>query len=215
MDWEPPQFERHALARMWARVLRQLCDSSGCELAFTPSWISRTDWREIDDETFDPTDPDQMAAELDLFADQFGCRRVAWMDGSSYGMNDPQLLSWGYLRCPTDAIEKAFDHAGGPGAAGHAIRRGRAWQVVEWSQIRSVTDRLDAMLDSCLLLFEVLWHGEALAILSRHVDPDDVEAACQADDVQRIARRLRPRRHDQSGGEPFTGAPSWEAEGDD
>jgi hypothetical protein len=64
--------------------------------------------------------------------------------------------------------------------------------VRAWSALRPPVTRLDAALDYCVFLFQLLWHGEAMALLTRHLDPDLLDQAQEAPEVLELVQRLKP-----------------------
>jgi len=210
-DWEPSTLEQRALAHMWARVLRHLYNPADYELCLIPSWVA-----EQHSEDLTPFSPEATAAALGHFERDCGCRKVALFQAADYRIDDPQLLPWGYISCPYERLEDTFAQGGGAGATGFITQRGRSDQVTNWARLVSPTVRLDAQLDACLLMFEVLWHGEALAILSRQADPDDIGGACKAEDVVALVRRLRPRKSEAEESSTLDEASApWLADTDD
>jgi len=216
-DWEPTELEEKALARMWARVLRRLCSARDYELCFVPRLVGDHP------EEFIPSTPNGIEATLDHFVSELRCRHVARFGPGDFFASDPQLLPWGYVAPSDERFVEALSHGAGIGATGFIIERGRGDQVNNWAKLVSPVVRLDTQLNECLLMFEVSWHGDGLAILSRHADPDDIENACEADDVTAIVRRLRPTPFEPKesrslGGEPppwMTGDGQTASDGDD
>jgi hypothetical protein len=187
-DWEPSALERQALGRLWSRLLAHVHDAAEYEVCFLPVWI-RGHPEELTQDS-----QEGVTSTLDCFVAEFACRKVAQFRAEDYGIDDPQLLPWGYLCCPNEHLEDASAQGFGAGATGFIIEAGRSEEVVNWARVVSPVVRLDIQLDQCLLMFEVLWHGEALAVLSRHADPDAIQEACEADSVVRLVQALKPGR---------------------
>jgi hypothetical protein len=210
-DWEPTTLEQRALARMWARVLKQLYDPDDYEVCFIPSWVA-----EQHPDGVNVWTPEGIPAAMEHFQREFECRKIAVFQARDYRIDDPQLLPWRYLCCPCERLEDAFAQGAGAGATGFIAPRGRPEQVRNWAKLVSPVVRLDAQLNECLLMFEVLWHGEALAILSRQADADDIEDACKAEDVTALVRRLKPRKFEpEEGLTPEDTSPPWMSDSDE
>jgi hypothetical protein len=82
-DWEPTELEEKALARMWAGVLRRLCDAGDYELCFVPRLVGEHP------ETFSPSTPDGIDATLDHFVSELGCRHIARFGEGDFLAQDP------------------------------------------------------------------------------------------------------------------------------
>jgi hypothetical protein len=184
-EWEPSGRARQVQGAMWARFLKRLYDGRECELVFTPSYIAP--WGKRDPLLAEH----RMRRQADLER-RHGCRRVADFCAIDLGVDDPQMLPWSYAYCPKPALEGALREAGGPGATGFVTWRRYRNTVGAWSALRPRTLRLDAALDYSLFLFQVLWHGEALAILTRYLDPKLLDKARGAPEVAEIVERLKP-----------------------
>lgn len=193
-DWEPTELEENALALMWTRLFRHLCDLGDYELCFVPSLVGEHP------ETFDRGTPAGIEATLNHFAGDLRCRVVAHFQQGSHVFEDPQLLPWGYVSPDSESFDRALAHGLSAGATGFIIQRGRSDQVGNWNRLPSPVVRLDVQLNECLLMFEVVWHGDGLVILSRQADRDDIESALEADDVVALTRRLQPREFESAEG---------------
>jgi hypothetical protein len=184
VDWEPSPDVQRVQGAMWGRFLRHLYNGRKHEVVFTPSFIGG--WGDAD-----PTSADERDTRMAQFEARCGCSRVADLTPKDLGVAAPQLLPWSYTCCAKLRLDAALAESGGPGATGYIAWRGYRGIVKDWSRLRPRTLRLDAALDYSLFLFQVLWHGEGMAILTRHLSPDEVGRAQQAPEVRNLVAAIR------------------------